>query len=66
VGRIYFAPGSLSAFLGATAGAFDAHALKTRVTPDMLAVFEVGVRNQMYHAFGLIACAWGARRGALI
>jgi len=25
----------------------------------MLAVFETGVRYQMYHALGLIACAWG-------
>jgi uncharacterized membrane protein YgdD (TMEM256/DUF423 family) len=28
----------------------------------MLAIFEVGVRYQMYHAFGLIAVAWAMVR----
>jgi uncharacterized membrane protein YgdD (TMEM256/DUF423 family) len=44
------------------AGAFGAHALKSRLTPEMLAVFDVGVRYQMYHAFALIACAWAATK----
>ena len=56
--RFFFAAGALSAFIGVAAGAFGAHALKAKMTPDMLAVFEVGVRYQMYHAFALIACAW--------
>ena len=60
--RIFFALGALSALLGVAAGAFGAHALKARVTPDMLAVFEVGVRYQMYHAFALIACAWAVTK----
>jgi uncharacterized membrane protein YgdD (TMEM256/DUF423 family) len=28
----------------------------------MLNIFEVGVRYQMYHAFGLIAVAWASTR----
>ena len=60
--RIFLALGALSAFLGVAAGAFGAHALKTRLTPDMLAVFEVAVRYQMYHAFALIVCAWSVAR----
>jgi uncharacterized membrane protein YgdD (TMEM256/DUF423 family) len=60
--RLYFAAGALSAFIGGAGGAFGAHALKTRLSPDMLAVFEVGVRYQMYHAFALLACAWAATR----
>jgi uncharacterized membrane protein YgdD (TMEM256/DUF423 family) len=62
VHRVFFALGALSAFLGVTAGAFGAHALKSRLAPDMLAVFEVAVRYQMYHAFALIACAWAATK----
>ena len=62
--RVFFAIGSLSAFVAVAAGAFGAHALKSRLTPDMLAVFEVGVRYQMYHAFALIACAWAISRWA--
>ncbi|MGZ5127162.1 MAG: hypothetical protein ACXWI6_16550 [Burkholderiales bacterium] len=42
--RVFFALGALSAFLGVTAGAFGAHALKSRLAPDMLAAFEVTVR----------------------
>jgi uncharacterized membrane protein YgdD (TMEM256/DUF423 family) len=60
--RIFFALGALSAFIAVGAGAFGAHALKSRLTPDMLAVFEVGARYQMYHAFALIACAWGVTK----
>ena len=66
--RIFFALGGLSGFLGVAAGAFGAHALKSRVTPEMLGVFEVGVRYQVYHAFALIACAWAVTKwpGALV
>ena len=38
-------------------GAFGAHALRARLSPDMLAVFETGVRYHMYHALALIATA---------
>ena len=62
VDRVFFALGTVSAFLAVTAGAFGAHALKSRLTPDMLAVFEVAVRYQMYHAFALIVCAWAATK----
>ncbi len=47
--------GSLFAALGVGLGAFGAHALKMRLSPDDLAIFEVGVRYQMYHALALIA-----------
>lgn len=56
--RIFLFLGALSAFLGVAAGAFGAHGLRSRLSTDMLAVFEVGVRYQMYHAFALLATAW--------
>jgi uncharacterized membrane protein YgdD (TMEM256/DUF423 family) len=46
--------GAVSAGLAVAAGAFGAHALKSRLGPDLLAVFETGARYQMYHALGLI------------
>ena len=49
-------------FTGVALGAFAAHALKARLAPDMLAVFETGARYQMYHAFALVAAAWGWAR----
>ncbi|HVF68627.1 MAG TPA: DUF423 domain-containing protein [Pyrinomonadaceae bacterium] len=65
--RTFFLLGALSAFVGVAAGAFGAHGLKERLSADMLAVFETGVRYQMYHAFALVAAAWAAARwpGAL-
>lgn len=53
--RLWLFLGALSAFVSVAAGAFGAHALRTRLTPDMLAVFETGARYQMYHSLGLIA-----------
>lgn len=44
-------------FLAVVLGAFGAHALKNRLTPDMLAVFETGVRYQVYHALALLLLA---------
>ncbi|HEY8509215.1 MAG TPA: DUF423 domain-containing protein [Steroidobacteraceae bacterium] len=35
-------------------GAFGAHALKGRLTPDQLAVYETAVRYHFYHALGLL------------
>ena len=56
--RLFFAFGSGFALIAVITGAFAAHALKTRLSPDMFQVFEVAVRYQMYHALGLIAVAW--------
>lgn len=56
--RIFFIIGSLSAALGVAAGAFGAHALRDRLAPEMLNVFETGVRYQLIHALALLAVAW--------
>ncbi|MBA2628043.1 MAG: DUF423 domain-containing protein [Gemmatimonadales bacterium] len=60
--RTFFALGATSAFIAVAAGAFGAHALRARLAPEMLAVFETGARYQMYHALGLIAVAWALGR----
>jgi uncharacterized membrane protein YgdD (TMEM256/DUF423 family) len=49
--------GALAGFLAVAFGAFGAHGLRGRLTPDMLAVFETGVRYQMYHALALLLVA---------
>jgi uncharacterized membrane protein YgdD (TMEM256/DUF423 family) len=56
--RFFFIAGAAFAFLGVAAGAFGAHGLRARLSPEMLAIFETGVRYQMYHALALIAAAW--------
>lgn len=65
--RLFFGLGAGSAFLSVAAGAFGAHALRAKLAPDLLAVFETAARYQMYHALGLMAVAWAAARcpGAL-
>jgi len=50
--------GAVSGFLAVALGAFGAHALKTRLAPEMLTIFETGVRYQMYHALALLGVAW--------
>jgi uncharacterized membrane protein YgdD (TMEM256/DUF423 family) len=60
--RTFLALGAISAFLAVAAGAFGAHALKTRLTPDMLTIFETGVRYHMYHALAIVAVAWATTR----
>jgi uncharacterized membrane protein YgdD (TMEM256/DUF423 family) len=60
--RTIFALGCACALLGVAAGAFGAHALRARLAPDLLAVFETGVRYQLVHALALLAAAWAATR----
>lgn len=49
--------GAAFMFLAVGLGAFGAHALKARLEPDMLAIFETGVRYQVYHALALLLLA---------
>jgi uncharacterized membrane protein YgdD (TMEM256/DUF423 family) len=55
--RTFMFVGALMGFVGVALGAFGAHGLKGRLSPEMLAVFETGVRYQMYHAVALLATA---------
>src|SRR5262249_14986804 len=50
--------GSLLGFLAVATGAFGAHALRGRLTPDLLEVWETASRYQMYHALAMLAAAW--------
>jgi uncharacterized membrane protein YgdD (TMEM256/DUF423 family) len=49
-------------FLGVAFGAFGAHGLRGRLSPEMMSVFEIGVRYQMYHVFALVAVATAMRQ----
>lgn len=49
--------GAALMFLDVALGAFGAHSLKTKLTPEMLTVFETGVRYQAYHALALLLLA---------
>jgi uncharacterized membrane protein YgdD (TMEM256/DUF423 family) len=58
VDRLFVFMGALSGAVGIGAGAFGAHALRGRIEPRMLEVFETGARYQMYHAVALVCVAW--------
>ncbi|HEX2638771.1 MAG TPA: DUF423 domain-containing protein [Gemmatimonadales bacterium] len=60
--RLFFGLGAASAFIAVAAGAFGAHALRVRLPPELLVVFETAARYQMYHALALIATAWATAR----
>ena len=58
----WFATGSVFCGLGVILGAFGAHGLRERLSPEMLVVFETGVRYHLIHGLGLLALALAASR----
>lgn len=52
--KLFLILGALSAFLAVLLGAFGAHALRTRLAADMMAVFHTGNQYHFYHALGLL------------
>jgi uncharacterized membrane protein YgdD (TMEM256/DUF423 family) len=48
---------SLAALLAVVLGAFAAHGLQSKISPDQITVFQTGVRYQFYHAFGIFITA---------
>ncbi|HXC25228.1 MAG TPA: DUF423 domain-containing protein [Gemmatimonadaceae bacterium] len=55
--RLFFGLGGLSAMLSVLIGAFGAHALRARLTPELLAVYHTGTQYQFYHSLGLLIIA---------
>ena len=60
--RTFLLAGAVAGLIAVGFGAFGAHGLKGRLTPEMLAVFETGVRYHMYHALALLLTAALAAR----
>lgn len=55
---MWAAAGSILMFLAVALGAFGAHGLKNKLTPEMLTVYETGIKYHVYHALGLFIVAW--------
>ncbi|MDP2336641.1 MAG: DUF423 domain-containing protein [Bacteroidota bacterium] len=67
--------GAVFMALAVILGAFGAHALKTRLSPEMMQVYHTAVEYQFYHALGLLLIGligfqmeskWLKRSGILI
>lgn len=52
--RWFVALGAAAAFLGVAFGAFGAHGLRGRISPEMLAIYQTGVQYHLIHALGLL------------
>jgi uncharacterized membrane protein YgdD (TMEM256/DUF423 family) len=68
--RPLFVVSALLMAAGVAEGAFGAHALRDRLTPDMLAVYQTGVSYHLVHGLGallaaLIAQTSGSRRARI-
>jgi uncharacterized membrane protein YgdD (TMEM256/DUF423 family) len=54
-GRQLLGVGAVFAFFGVALGAFGAHALRDRLSTEMLAIYQTGVQYQMIHALAMVA-----------
>ncbi len=60
--RLLLLLGSVNAGLAVIIGAFGAHALSARVSPDLMSVYHTGSQYHFYHALALLALAALASR----
>jgi uncharacterized membrane protein YgdD (TMEM256/DUF423 family) len=60
--RLLLAVGGFYAFLAVALGAFGAHGLRARLTPEMLDVYKTGVTYHMWHALAILMVALAADR----
>jgi uncharacterized membrane protein YgdD (TMEM256/DUF423 family) len=52
--RLALTLAALLLFVAVGAGAFGAHALKARLAPDLMAVYQTAVQYHFWHALGLL------------
>ena len=53
--RIALTLAAVLMFVGVAAGAFGAHALRARLAPDALSIWQTAVQYHLWHALGLLA-----------
>lgn len=60
--RTFWVLGCAAGLLAVAAGAFGAHAMRTRLPADRLAIWDTAATYQMYHAFALLVVAFAVAR----
>ena len=60
--KLFLTIGAIAMLWAVALGAFGAHALKSQLSPDLLAVYHTGVEYHFYHALGLLAVGLVAQR----
>ena len=53
--KLFIQLAALNGALAVMIGAFGAHALKVRLTPELLSVYETGVQYHFWHSLALLA-----------
>ena len=53
--RLFLILGAANAALVVVLGAFGAHGLRLRLTPEMMATYQTGAQYHLFHALGLLA-----------
>jgi uncharacterized membrane protein YgdD (TMEM256/DUF423 family) len=62
VGRALLAAGAILGFLAVAAGAFGAHAVRARLTPERLDNWKTAADYQLWHALAAILAGFAATR----
>jgi uncharacterized membrane protein YgdD (TMEM256/DUF423 family) len=52
--KLFLVLGALASMLAVMLGAFGAHALRAKLTPDLLAIYQTAVQYHFWHALGLL------------
>jgi len=53
--KLFVALGAVAGALGVVLGAFGAHALKARLSPELLATYQTAVQYHLWHALAVVA-----------
>lgn len=53
--KLFVVLGATAGMLAVVLGAFGAHALRAKLTPDLQAIYQTAVQYHFWHALGLLA-----------
>lgn len=53
-GKLMLVVGGANAAMVVILGAFGAHALKARLAPEMMAIYQTAIQYHLFHALGLL------------
>ncbi len=62
VARLAVLAAAIAGCTGVAAGAFGAHALRSRLDTETLSIFDTAARYQLVHALALLGCGWAAQQ----
>ncbi len=52
--KIFLTLGALAGLIGVAFGAFGAHALKAKLSPELMVTWQTALQHQFWHALGLL------------